>query len=71
MDAATPALGYASNVISIVTLVFFAMVMFIFWLGGLQEKGTAGAHGRAAPAIAGGAEGEPAAPAGRKKKGRA
>jgi cytochrome bd-type quinol oxidase subunit 1 len=56
VDAATPALGYAANVISVVTLVFFALVMFIFWLGGLQEKGKAGAHGHAAPAIAGGAD---------------
>jgi cytochrome bd-type quinol oxidase subunit 1 len=54
VEAVTPALGYAANVISVVTLVFFALVMFIFWLGGLSEKGKAGAHGHAAPAIAGG-----------------
>jgi cytochrome d ubiquinol oxidase subunit I len=60
-EAVTPALGYASNVITIVTLVFFALVMFIFWLGGLGEKGKeAGAHahgGHAAPVIAGGSAG--------------
>jgi hypothetical protein len=50
-EAVTPALGYAANVISIVTLVFFALVTFIFWLGGLSEKGKAGAHGHVAPAI--------------------
>ena len=55
-EAVTPALGYAANVISVVTLVFFALVMFIFWLGGLSEKGKAGAHGHVAPAIAGGSE---------------
>jgi hypothetical protein len=55
-EAVTPALGYAANVISIVTLVFFALVMFIFWLGGLGEKGKAGAHGHAAPVIAGGSD---------------
>ena len=56
-EAVTPALGYAANVISVVTLVFFALVMFIFWLGGLQEKGkAAGAHGHAAPVIAGGSD---------------
>src|SRR4029434_7064004 len=44
VDAVTPALGYAANVITLVTLVFFALVMFIFWLGGLQEKGKEGAH---------------------------
>jgi hypothetical protein len=59
VDAATPALGYAANVISVVTLVFFALVMFIFWLGGLSEKGQAGAHGHApAPVIAGGSVSE-------------
>jgi hypothetical protein len=54
-EAVTPALGYAANVITLVTLAFFALVMFIFWLGGLQEKGKVGdAHGHAAPVIAGG-----------------
>src|SRR5947208_9378965 len=56
VDAATPALGYAANVITVVTFVFFALVMFIFWLRGLQEKGRAGAHGHAAPVIAGGTD---------------
>ena len=58
VDAVTPALGYAANVITIVTAVFFALVMFIFWLGGLSEKGKAEAHGMPAPAIAGGSEGD-------------
>ncbi len=57
VDAATPALGYAANVITVVTFTFFALVMFIFWLGGLSEKGKAGAHGHApAPIIAGGSD---------------
>jgi cytochrome d ubiquinol oxidase subunit I len=58
VDAVTPALGYAANVITIVTLVFFALVMFIFWIGGLGEKGQAGAgaHGHAAPVLAGGSD---------------
>ncbi|MBI1736662.1 MAG: cytochrome ubiquinol oxidase subunit I [Candidatus Rokubacteria bacterium] len=55
-EAVTPALGYAANVITVVTIVFFALVMFIFWLGGLGEKGKAGAHGHAAPVIAGGSD---------------
>jgi cytochrome d ubiquinol oxidase subunit I len=60
VDAVTPALGYASNVITIITIVFFALVMFIFWLGGLAEKGQAEAHGHApAPVIAGGSEPRP------------
>jgi cytochrome bd ubiquinol oxidase subunit I len=37
-DAATPALGYAATVISACVLIFFALVAFIFWLGGLAEK---------------------------------
>ena len=57
VDAVTPALGYAANMITTVTIVFFALVMFIFWLGGLSEKGKPGAHGAAAmPVIAGGSE---------------
>lgn len=40
VDAATPALGYAAIVISACVLIFFALVSFIFWLGGLAEKGT-------------------------------
>ncbi len=57
VDAVTPALGYAANMITTVTIVFFALVMFIFWLGGLSEKGKTGAHGAAAmPVIAGGSE---------------
>jgi cytochrome d ubiquinol oxidase subunit I len=38
--AATPALGYASVVISVCVLIFLGLVGFIFWLGGLAEKST-------------------------------
>ena len=56
-EAVTPALGYAANMITVVTLAFFALVMFIFWLGGLGEKGSPeGAHGHAAPVLAGGSD---------------
>jgi hypothetical protein len=55
-EAVTPALGYAANVITVVTIVFFLLVSFIFWLGGLSERGRAGAHGHAAPVIAGGSD---------------
>jgi hypothetical protein len=57
-EAVTPALGYAANVITIVTIVFFLLVSFIFWLGGLSERGGAEAHGHAAPVIAGGSHSE-------------
>ena len=38
VDAATPALGYASIVISVCVLIFLSLVTFIFWVGGLAEK---------------------------------
>jgi len=50
-EAVTPALGYAANVITVVTIVFFLLVSFIFWLGGLSERGKTGAHGHAPPVI--------------------
>src|SRR5256884_3046870 len=39
-DAATPPLGYASEMIRLCVLVFLALVAFSFWLGGLAEKST-------------------------------
>ncbi|HEX9633060.1 MAG TPA: cytochrome ubiquinol oxidase subunit I [Gemmatimonadales bacterium] len=38
VDAATPALGFAANVISVCVLIFLGLVAFIFWLGGLAER---------------------------------
>lgn len=40
--AATPALGYASQMISLCVLIFLGLVGFVFWLGGLAEKSTFG-----------------------------
>lgn len=37
--AATPALGYAAKMISVAVLIFLALLAFIFWLGGLAERG--------------------------------
>ena len=37
-QAFTPALGPAATIISICVLIFFALVGFIFWLGGLAER---------------------------------
>jgi len=65
-DAVTPALGYAANVITVTTILFLAMVMFIFWLGGLGERGHEEAHAaghapgaapRTVPITGGGPEG--------------
>jgi cytochrome bd ubiquinol oxidase subunit I len=36
--AATPALGYAAQIISVCVVIFLGMISFIFWLGGLIEK---------------------------------
>ena len=36
--AATPALGYAAQVITACVLIFLGLIGFIFWLGGLVEK---------------------------------
>jgi cytochrome bd-type quinol oxidase subunit 1 len=48
--AATPALGYASVVISACVLIFLLLVAFIFWVGTLAEKPTPShAHAAAAP----------------------
>jgi hypothetical protein len=38
--AATPALGYASLMISLCVLIFLGLVAFVFWLGGLAEHST-------------------------------
>ena len=43
--AATPALGYASKMISLCVLIFLSLVSFVFWLGGLAEKSTFVASG--------------------------
>ncbi|MCZ6916473.1 MAG: cytochrome ubiquinol oxidase subunit I [Gemmatimonadetes bacterium] len=57
--AATPALGYAANMISICVVIFLVMVAFIFWLGGLAEAATA--KPKAAPPLT--PSSQPAAPA--------
>jgi len=41
-EAVTPALGYAANMITAVTAIFLTLVVLIFWLGGLGEKGAKG-----------------------------
>lgn len=39
-SAATPALGFAAQVISVCVLIFLGLIAFIFWVGGLVEKPT-------------------------------
>src|ERR687895_856374 len=50
-DAATPALGYAANMITLCVVIFLGLVAFIFWLGSLAERAGHREHaGVAAPA---------------------
>lgn len=49
VDAFTPTLGYAANVVSIGVIIFMAMVMFVFWISEVSSK-TAHAQGYWKPA---------------------
>jgi hypothetical protein len=40
-DAYTPTLGYAANMVSVGTIIFMAIVIFIFWLAQISTKKTA------------------------------
>jgi cytochrome bd-type quinol oxidase subunit 1 len=54
-DAFTPTLGFATKVISVCVLLFFALIAFVFWLASLADKkdygaaktGEGSAHGHA------------------------
>ncbi len=53
--AFTPTLGYATKVVSVTVLIFFALIGFVFWLAGLTGKKS---HGEESEAVtAGGGEG--------------
>lgn len=38
VDAFTPTLGFATKVVSVTVLIFFALLGFIFWIAGLSSK---------------------------------
>lgn len=38
VDAFTPTLGFASNVVSVTVIIFFAFIAIVFWLAGLSGK---------------------------------
>ena len=40
IDAYTPTLGYAANVVSIGTIMFMIMVIFVFWLSQVSSRKT-------------------------------
>ena len=37
-DAFTPTLGFATQVVSVTVLIFFALIGFVFWLASLHER---------------------------------
>jgi cytochrome d ubiquinol oxidase subunit I len=44
-DAFTPTLGYATQVVSVTVLIFFALLGFVFWIASLASShGTEGDH---------------------------
>jgi hypothetical protein len=38
VDAFTPTLGFATKVVSVTVLIFFALIGFVFWLASLHDK---------------------------------
>jgi hypothetical protein len=51
VDAFTPTLGFATKVVSVTVLIFFAFIGFVFWLASLggkknwDETSSGGDHG--------------------------
>jgi hypothetical protein len=37
-DAFTPTIGYAANVVSVTTILFMLLVIFVFWLAQFAAK---------------------------------
>ena len=38
VDAFTPTLGFATKVVSVTVLIFFALIGFVFWLASLHDR---------------------------------
>ena len=45
VDAFTPTLGFATKVVSVTVLIFFALIGFVFWLASLHDKRRLGRAG--------------------------
>ena len=43
-DAFTPTLGFATQVVSVTVLIFFALIAFVFWITSLHERAEHRAH---------------------------
>jgi hypothetical protein len=44
VDAFTPTLGFATQVVSVTVLIFFFLIGFVFWLASLHERADYGAR---------------------------
>src|SRR5687767_7675968 len=44
VDAFTPTLGFATQVVSVTVLIFFALIAFVFWITSLHERAEHRAH---------------------------
>jgi cytochrome bd-type quinol oxidase subunit 1 len=47
VDAFTPTLGFATRVVSVTVLLFFALIAFVFWIASLEDKPSHGEAKRA------------------------
>jgi len=45
LDAFTPTLGFATQIISVIVIIFFALIAFVFWLSSLHDKPDWGSDG--------------------------
>jgi cytochrome bd-type quinol oxidase subunit 1 len=45
LDAFTPTLGFATQIISVIVIIFFAFIGFVFWLSSLHDKPDWGTDG--------------------------
>jgi hypothetical protein len=43
-DAFTPTLGFATQVVSVTVMIFFALIGFVFWLSSLHDRADHKAH---------------------------
>src|SRR6185436_14609318 len=45
LDAFTPTLGFATQIISVIVIIFFTFIAFVFWLSSLHDKPDYGSGG--------------------------
>jgi cytochrome bd-type quinol oxidase subunit 1 len=57
VDAFTPTLGFATQVVSVTVLIFFLLIGFVFWIASLHDKPDYQAQGTAPPELATGTHG--------------